>query len=97
MKVILNDFIEHLGERGDSVSVKPGQIALWLTGAAGAVLQLRNRLMWGWNGLRSRRAPATPTAGWACRNPSNERTAPSRTTMSVFKNNIYSPSDARMP
>jgi large subunit ribosomal protein L9 len=24
MKVILNDFIEHLGERGDSVSVKPG-------------------------------------------------------------------------
>ena len=24
MKVILNDFIEHLGERGDSVDVKPG-------------------------------------------------------------------------
>ncbi|HSN53287.1 MAG TPA: 50S ribosomal protein L9 [Candidatus Sulfomarinibacteraceae bacterium] len=24
MKVILNDFIEHLGERGDSVEVKPG-------------------------------------------------------------------------
>jgi large subunit ribosomal protein L9 len=24
MKVILNDFIEHLGERGDSVAVKPG-------------------------------------------------------------------------
>jgi len=24
MKVILNDFIEHLGERGDSVTVKPG-------------------------------------------------------------------------
>ncbi len=24
MKVILNDYIEHLGERGDSVSVKPG-------------------------------------------------------------------------
>lgn len=24
MKVILNDFIEHLGERGDSVQVKPG-------------------------------------------------------------------------
>ena len=24
MKVILNDYIEHLGERGDSVVVKPG-------------------------------------------------------------------------
>jgi len=24
MKIILNDFIEHLGERGDSVTVKPG-------------------------------------------------------------------------
>lgn len=24
MKVILNDFIEHLGERGDTVTVKPG-------------------------------------------------------------------------
>ena len=24
MKVILNDYIEHLGERGDSVTVKPG-------------------------------------------------------------------------